>query len=178
VRSPGPERHPIAHLRLDLYDIKPSALARVACRIRPAQSRLGLIDVATSVVPTGAVVLLYLTLGTSILLTVALMILAAGFLVRVFVVFHDCTHGSLLPTRRANAWVGAVLGLFVLSPFRRWQHEPCGSPRHVGDLDRRGVGDIVTLTIPEYYARCRAPAWPTGWCVVRWSCSGSGQCSR
>jgi omega-6 fatty acid desaturase (delta-12 desaturase) len=109
---------------------------------------------ATSVVPyLGLCVLLYLTLGTSILLTVALMILAAGFLVRVFVVFHDCTHGSLLPSRRANAWVGAVLGLFVLSPFRRWQHDHAVHHATSGDLDRRGVGDIVTLTIPEYYAR-------------------------
>ena len=117
-------------------------------------TRLGLFAVATSAVPylalTGAI---YLTLGVSLVLTVALTILAAGFLVRVFVVFHDCTHGSLLPSRRANNAIGSVLGLMVLSPFARWRHDHAVHHATAGDLDRRGVGDIITLTIDEYNAR-------------------------
>jgi omega-6 fatty acid desaturase (delta-12 desaturase) len=96
---------------------------------------------------------MYATLGVSLSLTVALTILAAGFLVRVFVVFHDCAHGSLLPSRRANSALGAVLGLFVLSPFVRWRHDHAVHHATAGDLDRRGVGDIITLTIDEYAAR-------------------------
>ena len=96
---------------------------------------------------------MYLTLGVSPALTGALSILAAGFLVRVFVVFHDCAHGSLLPSRRANAVLGSVLGLFVLSPFRRWRHDHAVHHATSGDLDRRGVGDILTLTVAEYRAR-------------------------
>jgi omega-6 fatty acid desaturase (delta-12 desaturase) len=116
--------------------------------------RRGLTAVATSLVPYLALsVLMYLTLDVSPVLTLALAIPAAGFLVRVFVVFHDCAHGSLLPSRRANAMVGTVLGLFVLSPFRRWKHDHAIHHATSGDLDRRGVGDVLTLTVDEYRAR-------------------------
>jgi omega-6 fatty acid desaturase (delta-12 desaturase) len=96
---------------------------------------------------------MYLTLGVSPVLTLLLAIPAAGFLVRVFVVFHDCAHGSLLPSRRATAVLGTALGLLVLSPFRRWRHDHAVHHATSGDLDRRGVGDIVTLTVAEYLAR-------------------------
>ncbi|MGH2893669.1 MAG: fatty acid desaturase [Solirubrobacteraceae bacterium] len=118
--------------------------------------RRGLLAVATSAVPYVALcVLMYETLSISRVLTLALAIPAAGFLVRVFVVFHDCAHGSLLPSKRANAVVGSVLGLFVLSPFRRWRHDHAVHHATSGDLDRRGVGDVITLTITEYQARSR-----------------------
>ncbi len=114
------------------------------------------LDVATSAAPyLGLCVLMYLARSISPLLTLVLAIPAAGFLVRVFVVFHDCTHGSLFPSRRANAWVGAVMGLLVLSPFVRWRHDHAVHHATAGDLDRRGVGDIQTLTIEEYNARSR-----------------------
>jgi acyl-lipid omega-6 desaturase (Delta-12 desaturase) len=116
--------------------------------------RRGLTAVATSLVPYVALsVVMYLTLDISPVLTLVLAIPAAGFLVRVFVVFHDCAHGSLLPSRRANAMVGTVLGLFVLSPFRRWKHDHAVHHATSGDLDRRGVGDVLTLTVDEYRAR-------------------------
>ena len=87
------------------------------------------------------------------LLAVALAIPTAGFLVRVFVVFHDCTHDSLLPSRRANRWAGRVLGLLVLSTFYQWRREHAGHHATSGDLDRRGEGDVETLTVAEYQAR-------------------------
>jgi omega-6 fatty acid desaturase (delta-12 desaturase) len=121
-----------------------------------AQPRLArsLVDVATSVVPYLCVSALnYATLGVSDLLTAALIVLAAGFLVRTFIVFHDCTHGSMLPSKRANAYLGAVLGLMVLAPFRRWRHDHAVHHATSGDLERRGVGDVLTLTITEYRAR-------------------------
>ena len=98
-------------------------------------------------------VLMYLTLGVSDLLTLALVLPTAGFLVRTFVVFHDCAHGSLLPSKRANRSVGRFLGLFVLSPFQRWRHDHAIHHATSGDLERRGVGDIITLTVGEYRAR-------------------------
>src|ERR1700733_1904208 len=71
-----------------------------------------LLDVATSIVPYLALsVVLDLTLGISVLLTAALAVLTGGFLVRTFVVFHDCAHGSLFPSKRANRWVGRLAGL-------------------------------------------------------------------
>ena len=116
--------------------------------------RRGLLAVATSVAPYLALSAAdYATLGISLLLTVALTILAAGFLVRVFVVFHDCAHGSLLPSRRENTTLGIALGLLVLAPFVRWRHDHAVHHATAGDLDRRGTGDIVTLTVEEYAAR-------------------------
>ncbi len=123
-----------------------------------AKPRLGrsLLDVATSVVPYLALcVLMYLALSISDLLAFALALPAAGFLVRTFAVFHDCTHGSLMPSKRANAYVGRVLGLFVLSPFRRWRHDHAIHHANSGDLDHRGVGDVPTLTVAEYQARSK-----------------------
>ena len=121
-----------------------------------AQPRLtrSLLDIATSVVPYLALsVLIYLTLGVSDLLTAALSVLAAGFLVRTFIVFHDCAHGSMLPSKRANAYLGAFLGLLVLAPSRRWRHDHAVHHATSGDLERRGVGDVLTLTVAEYRAR-------------------------
>ncbi len=119
----------------------------------PSLSR-SLLAIFTSVVPYLALsLLMYLALGVSYLLALALALPAAGFLVRTFVVFHDCAHGSLLASKRANAWVGRVLGLFVLSPYQRWRHDHAVHHATSGDLERRGVGDIVTLTVEEYRAR-------------------------
>ena len=115
-----------------------------------------LVDIATSVVPYLALsVLIYNLIGVSVFFALALAIPTAGFLVRTFVVFHDCSHGSLLPSKRANAYVGAVLGLMVLAPFHRWRHDHAVHHASSGDLERRGVGDLPTLTVAEYRARSR-----------------------
>ncbi len=112
-----------------------------------------LLDLATSVLPYLALsVAMYLALGVSYLLVLALAIPASGFLVRTFVLFHDCSHGSFLPSKRANAWLGIVLGLFVYSPFLRWRHDHAVHHATSGDLDRRGGGDVRTLTVAEYHA--------------------------
>jgi acyl-lipid omega-6 desaturase (Delta-12 desaturase) len=130
--------------------VRAPALAEYA-RPRLARSMLG---ITTSVMPYLALAaLMYLMLNVSYWLTLLLAVPAAGFLVRTFVVFHDCAHGSFMPSKRANATVGRVLGLFVLSPFRRWRHDHAVHHASSGDLERRGVGDIVTLTVSEYQAR-------------------------
>ena len=121
-----------------------------------ASWKRGLIDLATSIAPyLGLSVAMYALIGVSVWLTLILSIPAGGFLVRVFVVFHDCTHGSFLPSRAANARVGKVTGLLVLSPFARWRHDHAVHHASSGDLDRRGVGDVATLTVAEYQARDR-----------------------
>ena len=122
---------------------------------RPRLAR-SLLDLATSVVPYLALsVVMYLSLDVSYLLTLALAIPTAGFLVRVFIVFHDCAHGSFLPSKRANAWLGAALGLLVYAPFLRWRHDHAVHHATSGDLDRRGTGDVRTLTVNEYRALSR-----------------------
>jgi acyl-lipid omega-6 desaturase (Delta-12 desaturase) len=121
-----------------------------------AQPHLGwsLAQLATSVVPYLALsVVMYRLIDISLAAVLLLAIPAAGFQVRTFIVFHDCSHGSFLPSRRANAWLGALLGLMVLAPYRRWSHDHAIHHATSGDLDRRGVGDIPTLTLTEYAAR-------------------------
>ncbi len=118
-----------------------------------AQPHLGLSlrELATSVVPyLGLSVVMYLCLSISYFLVLAIAIPAAGFLVRTFILFHDCTHGSLMRSKRANAWLGTVLGLFVYAPFLRWRHDHAIHHATSGDLDRRGGGDVRTLTVAEY----------------------------
>jgi omega-6 fatty acid desaturase (delta-12 desaturase) len=133
--------------------------------VKPRLAR-SLLDVATSVVPYLALsVVMYVLLGVSDLLVLALAIPTAGFLVRTFVMFHDCTHGSLMASKRANHYVGTVCGLFVLSPFRRWGHDHAVHHASSGDLERRGVGDVITLTIAEYNAR--TPRGQLGYRLLR-----------
>jgi omega-6 fatty acid desaturase (delta-12 desaturase) len=119
--------------------------------------RLSALDLATSVVPYIALwVVMYWSLSVSYWLTLALAIPTAGFAVRTFIVFHDCTHGSFMPTKRANAWVGTVVGVIVFQCFRAWKLEHAIHHATAGDLDRRGVGDVDTITVAEYESK----RWP------------------
>ncbi len=107
---------------------------------------------ATSVVPYLALsAAIYLLLPES-WLALALGVPAAVFLVRSFIVFHDCSHGSFLASRRANLWLGRAIGLLLYSPFQRWRHDHAVHHATAGDLERRGTGDLHTLTVAEYGA--------------------------
>jgi omega-6 fatty acid desaturase (delta-12 desaturase) len=120
---------------------------------RPHLAR-SLLDVATSVVPyLGLWVAMYLLIDVSYWLVLALSIPAAGFLLRTFIVFHDCAHGSFFASKRANAWVGSFCALLVYAPFARWRHQHAVHHASAGDLDRRGTGDVHTLTVAEYRER-------------------------
>ena len=94
--------------------------------------------------------------GVPYVFTLAVSVLAAGFLVRIFILFHDCCHGSLFASRRANTIVGYVTGILTFTSFNEWRRTHLIHHNTVGDLDRRGVGDIWTLTVEEYLA---APWW-------------------
>lgn len=98
---------------------------------------------------------MYALAGVSSLLVLALAVPTAGFAVRTFIVFHDCTHGSFLPHRKLNYWVGVGCGLVVLQPFESWRYEHAVHHATAGDLDHRGIGDVETLTVNEYRALSR-----------------------
>ena len=120
---------------------------------RPRTWRTAL-DLATAVVPYFALlVAMHFLYEISAPLTLALAVPTAGFLLRTFVLFHDCTHGSLMPTKRANRWMGTFLGLLVYTPFDSWRHSHQLHHATAGDLDRRGSGDVTTLTVAEYESR-------------------------
>jgi acyl-lipid omega-6 desaturase (Delta-12 desaturase) len=125
---------------------------------RFAQPHLGRtsLSIATSLVPFLALwFAMYVSLSISYLLVLALAVPTAGFLVRTYILFHDCTHGSLFRWRWANVALGSVLGLIFFTPFARWRHDHVGHHASAGDLDRRGIGDVPMLTLAEYEAKGR-----------------------
>src|SRR4051795_832198 len=123
-------------------------------------------DVATSVLPSLAVTaLMYAVRDRSAALVLVLALPAAGFLVRTFIVFHDCAHGSFVRWRRVNTWLGVGCGLLVYSPFHSWRHEHAVHHATAGDLDRRGRGDLETLTVAEYASA--SPAQRLGYRLMR-----------
>ena len=81
-----------------------------------------------------------------------LLFIASLFLVRIFIIFHDCTHGSFFASHRANRILGYVSGILTFTPFTYWQHNHLVHHGTYADLDHRGVGDIWTLTVEEYRA--------------------------
>jgi omega-6 fatty acid desaturase (delta-12 desaturase) len=96
------------------------------------------------------------SLQISYWLTLALVIPAAGMVVRIFIIFHDCGHGSFFKSSQANHWVGSILGLLVFTPYFYWRQSHATHHATAGNLDKRGVGDVWTMTVEEYLA---APRW-------------------
>jgi omega-6 fatty acid desaturase (delta-12 desaturase) len=88
--------------------------------------------------------------------TLMLAVAAGGMLIRIFILFHDCCHGSFFASQRANRILGYVTGVLTFTPFDDWRLAHNRHHATAGDLDRRGVGDIWTLTTEEYLA---APLW-------------------
>ena len=93
---------------------------------------------------------MYRALEISIWLTIPLAVISAAFLVRIFIIFHDCTHGSYFRSRRANDIVGFIAGVLTFTPYQHWRWEHALHHGSAGDLDRRGTGDIWTMTVQEY----------------------------
>jgi omega-6 fatty acid desaturase (delta-12 desaturase) len=93
------------------------------------------------------------SLSISYWLTLALAVPAAGFLVRAFIIFHDCGHGSFFRSRRANRIMEFWTGLLTFMPAQGWSRDHAKHHATAGDLDHRGTGDIWTLTLQEYRAR-------------------------
>ena len=121
---------------------------------RPRLGR-GALDVATSVVPYLLLTALMYAIydQVSVLVILALSIPAGGFLLRTFILFHDCGHGSFFGSKRANRLFGRFCAVLVWQPFSNWRHDHAVHHGSAGDLDRRGTGDVPTLTVEEYYAR-------------------------
>ncbi len=95
-------------------------------------------------------ILMIKSIEISYWLTLLLSVFAAGFMVRIFIIFHDCGHGSFFKSKLLNRIVGIVTGLIVFTPYNKWHHEHKIHHQTVGNLDKRGVGDVMTLTVDEY----------------------------
>jgi acyl-lipid omega-6 desaturase (Delta-12 desaturase) len=129
--------------------------AIVARYQEPALGR-GIWQLVNTMVPYAALwYLMYWSLSISYWLTAGLALLAGGLLVRVFIIFHDCGHGSFFKSRLANDIVGIITGVLCFTPYYRWRWEHAVHHSSSGDLDRRGTGDVWTLTVQEYLEASR-----------------------
>jgi omega-6 fatty acid desaturase (delta-12 desaturase) len=110
-------------------------------------------QIANTLIPyVGLWALMYFTVRISWPLTLGLGVLASLFLVRVFIIFHDCGHGSYFKSKRANNLMGFVSGLLTLTPYRHWKWQHAVHHGTAGNLDARGIGDVWTMTVKEYQA--------------------------
>lgn len=122
---------------------------------RPSLGR-GLWQIVNTIVPYALLwCAMYWSLKVSWWLAVPLAILAAGFLVRIFIIFHDCGHGSFFKSRVANDILGFITGVLTFTPYYHWRREHALHHATSSDLDRRGSGDIWTLTVQEYLESSR-----------------------
>lgn len=101
-------------------------------------------------------ILMWATLGFGYWLTLLIAVPAAGFLLRLFLIQHDCGHASFFRSRRTNDWIGRVIGPLTLTPYDYWRRNHGIHHASSGNLDHRGIGDVDTLTVREYLA---LPKW-------------------
>jgi acyl-lipid omega-6 desaturase (Delta-12 desaturase) len=134
------------------------ALSEITGRYAHADFRKACRQLLDTFIPYGvlwALMLHAVQQGYPYWITLALAVIAAGVLVRIFILFHDCCHGSFFSSRRANTILGYVSGILIFTPFEDWRHAHAVHHATAGDLDRRGTGDIWTMTTEEYLAAPR-----------------------
>lgn len=129
---------------------------RIVAPFKGADNRQSAIQLATTAGAFLALwVAMYLSLNVSYLLTLALALPTAGFVVRLFMIQHDCGHGSYFRSRAARDITGFIIGVLTLTPYQYWQRTHAYHHAHAGDLDFRGFGDINTKTLKEYQSMSR-----------------------
>ena len=128
---------------------------QILARYRSPNDARSIFEIAVTLVPlAGLWVLAWAALHFGYWwLSLLLAVPAAGFLVRLFMIQHDCGHGAFFRHRLANDWVGRVIGVLTLTPYDFWRRTHALHHASSGHLERRGIGDIDTLTVREYLAR-------------------------
>jgi acyl-lipid omega-6 desaturase (Delta-12 desaturase) len=130
------------------------ALAADLARYRGPRTMRSAVEIAITAGPLLSLwVVAMLGVARGEWLALILIIPAAGFLVRLFMIQHDCGHGSFFPDKRVNDWVGRVLGVVTLTPYEYWRRTHAIHHATSGALDRRGLGAIEMLTVEEYRSR-------------------------
>jgi omega-6 fatty acid desaturase (delta-12 desaturase) len=99
--------------------------------------------------------LLYRSLTYPYWVTILLSLPACGFLIRIFIIFHDCGHGSFFRSGKANRYVGIIMGIMTLTPYYSWHHQHSVHHATAANLDKRGTGDVWTMTVKEYFRSSR-----------------------
>ena len=133
-----------------------AAWKEIVAKYQKSSTWRALWQIINTLVPYGLLwYLMYLSLAVSWWLLLPLAVLAGAFLVRVFIIFHDCGHGSFFKSPAANDTVGFLAGILTFTPYYHWRWEHALHHGSSGDLDRRGTGDIWTLTVQEYLESSR-----------------------
>src|SRR5579863_8097168 len=134
--------------------LPPSDLSRSLMRYCEPSTRHALFEVAVTLIPLLLLwVAMWLSLDVGYWLTLLLAVPAAGFMVRLFIIQHDCGHGAFFRHRAVNDWVGRLLGVLTLTPYDYWKRNHAVHHATSSNLDRRGIGDIELLTVEEYQGR-------------------------
>jgi omega-6 fatty acid desaturase (delta-12 desaturase) len=129
-----------------------SWVKRLAPYRKPQVAR-SVVEIVITLVPFVVLwILSWAALGVSYWLSLAIAVPTAGFLVRLFMIQHDCGHGAFFKHRAANDWVGRVLGVLTLTPYDFWRRTHAAHHATAGNLEHRGMGDIETMTTEEYLA--------------------------
>lgn len=128
---------------------------RILNRYRAPNGARSLVELAITFVPLAALwVAMWAALHfVGYWLALLIAVPAAGFLVRLFMIQHDCGHGAFFPHKQVNDWTGRVIGVLTMTPYDFWRRTHSMHHATSGNLDRRGMGDIDTLTVREYLAR-------------------------
>jgi omega-6 fatty acid desaturase (delta-12 desaturase) len=130
------------------------AWTQILARYRQPSTGRSVFEIAITIVPLATLWgLAWVTLDIGYWLALPLAIAAAGFLVRLFAIQHDCSHGAFFPGRLANDWFGRIAGVLTFTPYGVWRRAHAVHHASTGNLDRRGLGDVETLTVDEYRAR-------------------------
>jgi len=135
----------------------PVSLQEILVAYQSASTKSALWQLANTFIPYFLLwFAMYHALEVSLWLAVPLAVLSGALLVRIFIIFHDCTHGSYFSSRRANAFVGFIAGTLTFSPYKHWRWEHAIHHGSAGNLDRRGTGDVWTMTVQEYMSASRS----------------------
>jgi acyl-lipid omega-6 desaturase (Delta-12 desaturase) len=133
------------------------ALAQLLARYREPDSGRGILELTITAVPFFIIwALMSVVVVRGHWIGLLLAVPAAGLLVRLFMIQHDCGHGAFFRGRSANDWIGRAIGVVTLTPYDYWRHNHARHHASSGNLDHRGAGDIDTLTVSEFAAR---PRW-------------------
>jgi len=136
--------------------IDPRLLLKDIALYREPRLTRSVIELAVTVVPFVVLwILIWASLDAGYWIGLVLALPAAGLLVRLFLIQHDCGHGAFFRRRAANDWVGRVIGVLTVTPYDYWRRSHSLHHASSGNLDNRGVGDIDTLTLDEFRARGR-----------------------
>jgi omega-6 fatty acid desaturase (delta-12 desaturase) len=136
-----------------LEDLPAKSWSKIVARYRTPSTLRSILEILVTAVPLGLLwTFAWLAMGRGQWWAVVLTLPAAGFVVRLFMIQHDCGHRTLFKSAAANDWVGRVIGVITLTPYSHWRQSHGAHHATSGNLDRRGVGDVELLTVEEFAA--------------------------